>query len=80
MVKIGKAGANFEKEDFWDFLGYIDNDNKSHGVIGEDQYLLNIKEEIYVAIAIGEPGIRNKLYLQYKGNSNLRFSNLMIRA
>ena len=65
-----------EVQYIWDFIGFIDNNTNDIHVIGDDEYILNCDSELYVAIAIGDPDIRKRLYYQYKCNSNVRFPNL----
>lgn len=66
-----------EEEPTWNFLGYIDNNTDDSRVVGGDQYLLNVKEELNVVIAIGEPQLRSKLYSLYKENEYLKFPNVI---
>lgn len=61
----------------WNFCGYIDKEANIEGVVGDDRYLLEIQEELNVAIAIGNPQIRRRLYEKYKENKYLRFPNLL---
>lgn len=61
----------------WDFLGFIDNDNNSNRVIGDDQFIIEYKSELFVAIAIGTSKIRQKLFEIYKKNPNIQFPNLI---
>ncbi len=67
------------KKKEWDFLGFIDEKSniEDRGVIGNDSYVMNVTEELYVAIAIGNSRIRNEIYEKYKHNSNIRFPNLI---
>lgn len=61
----------------WNFCGYIDKEITRENVLGDDEYLLNICEELSVVIAIGDPKIRIQLYKKYKGNKYIRFPNLI---
>lgn len=61
----------------WDFLGFIDESQESPQTIGDDEFVLNYREELYVAIAIGTSSIREKIYNKYKGNPNIKFANLI---
>ncbi len=61
----------------WEFLGFIDNVINSEEVVGNDDYIVNHKDELYVAIAIGTSGIREKIYKEYKKNSHIHFANLI---
>ena len=61
----------------WNFCGYIDKETNKENVLGDDEYLLNICEELFVVIAIGNPSLRRKLYNKYRGNTCIRFPNLI---
>lgn len=62
----------------WDFIGFIDNkDSDDHRIIGDDEFIINQNEELYVAIAIGFSDIRQKIYKAYKANPNIKFANLI---
>ncbi len=61
----------------WNFCGYIGKDTETEDTLGDDQYLLNIHEELYVVIAIGNPRIRWNLYQKYKKNKFIKFPNLI---
>lgn len=61
----------------WNFHGFIDKDRSRDKVIGDDDFLLNYKKEIYAAIAIGTPGIRERIYNAYSSNPNIKFANLI---
>ena len=60
----------------WNLLGFID-DKPAPGVVGNDRFILDYPEEIYVAVAIGTSAIREKIYTAYKSNPNVRFANLI---
>ncbi len=64
-------------ENTWDFAGFIDNDVSNLGVIGNDEYMLSAKEELYAVVAIGSPGIRKRIVEKYKYNPNIIFANLI---
>lgn len=61
----------------WEFIGFIDNDSTNQKVIGDDSFIINYDEELYVSIAIGTSAIREKIFAAYKVNSNIRFPNLI---
>ena len=61
----------------WNFNGFIDKDTSKDKVIGDDNFLLNYENEIYVAIAIGNSGIREGIYNTYSSNPNIKFANLI---
>lgn len=73
---------NREKEE-WNFLGYID-DNVEVGteingkkVLGNLDYLLNQKENLSVAIAIGNAKVRKQLVERLSKNQKLEYPNLI---
>lgn len=61
----------------WEFLGFIDTDRRSAKVVGNDDYVTGYKDELYVAIAIGDSIIRERIYKKYKKNPNIHFANLI---
>ena len=61
----------------WDLLGYIDDNQDNPKTIGDDDYIVAFQDELFVAIAIGTSGIREKIYNNFKRNPNLRFPNLI---
>lgn len=61
----------------WNFCGYIDKQSTEENVLGNDEYLLNIHEELSVVIAIGDPKLRLQLYKKYRNNTYIRFPNLI---
>ncbi len=72
-----------DTEDQWNILGYIDDgvevgtDINGHPVLGGADYLLDCKEELSVAIAIGSSRIRKIVAQKIGANSNLSFPNLI---
>ena len=58
----------------WDFLGFIDNNTDTSGVIGNDEFVVSHAEELYVAIAIGTSKTREKIYSLYKSNPRIKFA------
>ncbi len=61
----------------WEFLGFIDNGAKTGKVAGGDDFVLKYRGELYVAIAIGNSGIREEIYNKYRKNPHVRFANLI---
>lgn len=61
----------------WNFLGNIDSNKSNQRVIGDDEYILNYKRELYVVIGIGSSSVRRRIYNMYKQNQNIRFANLI---
>lgn len=88
IVIVGNGG--FAKEVFWmikrinaikptwDFLGFIDRDSSNEKcVIGNDDFVCKVNEELNVVIAIGTSNIRNRLYAKYAENVNVLFPNII---
>lgn len=65
----------------WSFLGYIDEKigeyNGKYPIIGNDDWLLNIKQEIYVVFGIGNPMVTKKLVSKFSINNNIVYPNLI---
>lgn len=61
----------------WDFIGFIDDDTTRPKVLGNDDFVINYDKELYVAIAIGSPRVREKIYRNYKNNPHIKFANLI---
>ena len=65
----------------WDMLGYIDNNTGArigkYNVIGDDSWLGQSEEELYVVIGIGDTAIIRKLKEKYERNSKLKFPTLI---
>ncbi len=79
---------NKEKQ-VWDILGYVDEQKPpdERGVLvgnqwipylGNDNYLLQKKEEVNVVIGVGEPLLRKKIADKLKKNPQLRFPNVIL--
>lgn len=61
----------------WEFIGFIDKDCSNSKVIGDDKFVIDYDGDLYVSIAIGTSGIREKIYSSYKNNPNIHFPNLI---
>jgi len=68
----------------WNILGYIDHDNKEidkhngkYTIINTDQWLINYKNAIHIAFAIGDPLLIYRLSEQYKQNDKIIYPNLV---
>lgn len=71
----------------WKVLGYVDV-SAQHGTIqvgncecpylGDDDYLLKQKEDINVAVCVGEPELRRKIAEKLQKNSRIKFPNLIL--
>ncbi len=68
-----------QKEKKWNLLGFIDNNeiHRDSKTIGNDEFIENIKTELYVAVAIGNGEIRKLVIDKYKKNGYLRYPNLI---
>ena len=60
----------------WNILGYIDVE-PGEGVIGDDSYITETKEDLDVVIAMGSMEKRKFLYELYKKNPKVHFPNLI---
>lgn len=61
----------------WNFLGFVDSDTCLPQVFGDDDKVLNYQKELYVSIAIGSSGTRERIYKAYRKNENIKFANLI---
>ena len=68
----------------WDFVGFIDDNNQSHGeivsgfpVVGGCDCFQSIHSEIWVAIAVGSPQAKKKLVDKLTAYQNIRFATLI---
>ncbi|MDE7326498.1 MAG: acetyltransferase [Lachnospiraceae bacterium] len=61
----------------WEFLGFIDNLSKEGKVVGDDDFVTHYKEELYVALGIGNSKVREKIYKKYRKNPKIQFANLI---
>lgn len=64
-------------EPVWNFLGYVDRIGQGEDVVGDDSFIQNYSQELYVVIAIGDPAKRKQVYDKIKSNKNLVFPNLV---
>jgi len=68
----------------WNILGYITNDsslintfNGKYKIYNADEWLIENKTELNVAIGMGSPHITSKIISKLKENNNLAFPNLI---
>ncbi len=66
----------------WKIIGIVDK-NPSEGYLsypwlGNDEYLLSLKEEINVAICIGNPSLRKKIAEKLSQNPYLKFPTIIL--
>ena len=75
--------------ELWHILGYVDCDRPLNGTgvmvgkqlipyLGDDNFLLQKKEMVYVAICVGSPLLRRKIVNKLHRNVNLQFPNLIL--
>lgn len=71
----------------WNIIGYVDFEEPIEEVrvgnqiipyLGNDDYLINTKEKVNVAICVGAPSLRKKIATKYRENSNINFPNLIM--
>lgn len=73
-----------KKKKVWNVIGYIDKNNSDLGknngkykIFNTDHWVINYKNRIHVAFAIGDPQIIYKLSEQYKLNDKIIYPNLV---
>ena len=78
-----------KKQEGFHVLGYVDCVRPENEVgisvggeeiayLGDDDYLLEVKEAVNVAICVGSPVLRRKLAKKYARNPNICFPNLIL--
>lgn len=79
------------REETWNVIGYVDLEPRMENgtsdifvgntvcpYLGDDDYLLALRQEINVAVCVGEPGLRRKIAEKLMGNLRLTFPNLIL--
>ena len=66
-----------QKEQIWEFAGYVVNDRDGEEIFGNDEKLVSADESLHVVIALGKPKQREKLYKMYRKNPKLQFPNII---
>lgn len=68
----------------WDIQGFIDDDKtlcgtveNNYEILGDCEYLGSLKDDIYIAIAIGSPTIKEKIVNKLSKFSNIHFATLV---
>jgi sugar O-acyltransferase (sialic acid O-acetyltransferase NeuD family) len=68
----------------WDLKGFIDNNSNFYGklldgyyVIGDDEYLLSIKREIWIVCTVASAKVRKKIIEHFIGHPNIKFATLI---
>lgn len=68
----------------WDILGFIDEDPDLQGkiirgakVLGGNQVVLDMEEEVFVVIAIGSSKTRKKVFDKFHDKENIKFPNII---
>lgn len=73
----------------WNIVGYIDKLENCCGqsvrvadtkidYLGDDDYIVNIDEDVNVILSIGNPSIRKNIYEMYSKNSHVLFPNIVL--
>lgn len=71
----------------WNVIGFVDFQRLEEEVyvggqhipyLGTDEILLDMQEEVNVAICVGSPIIRRKIASKYLENKNIKFPNLIL--
>ena len=73
----------------WQIDGYVDAKepeaeetcmvgNEEIPYLGNDDYLLTMREPVNVAICVGSPALRKKIVERLKKNANIKFPNLIL--
>jgi len=83
LIIIGAGG--FGREVFWqigqkseyNILGFVD-DNPELSVLGNIDWLMKYPGEIYVAICIANPKIRQDIYNKLKNHAHIKFPSLIM--
>ena len=60
----------------WNFLGYIDK-TQGGNVVGDDDFVVNYKGDLYAAIAITNFEIRRSIVAKYSVNRRINYPNLI---
>ena len=72
-----------ERENRWNIVGFTDDgsqrDKMVHGlpILGDDKYLVNIKEPCDVVLAVGDPQTRSRIISSLRENEFLSFPTLI---
>lgn len=65
----------------WSFLGFIDKEvgkkNGKYSIINNDEWLIKLKNEMHVAIGVGDPKLIKKLSHKLAQNPCLKFPNII---
>ncbi|MHC5217999.1 NeuD/PglB/VioB family sugar acetyltransferase [Enterococcus sp. LJL128] len=87
IIIIGAGGFGrevawlIERTSKYNILGYVDDnsevESKDYNYLGNMSYLKSIKEKTAIAIAIGNPFVREKIYLSIAEKENFSFPNLI---
>ncbi len=67
----------------WDILGFVSksdiNISQRHPILGDDEWLLNRKEQIYVVCAVGDTGLREKIVSKFIERKYIEFPTIISR-
>lgn len=73
---------NNKKNKQWNILGFVDNSENPdeilpYPVLGNDEWLLSIRRNINVVIAIGDPKLKKKLADKYQASKYIQFPTIV---
>jgi len=86
-IEWKKKDKGNAQEDAWEILGYTDVSdihgdvkvgNKVYPYLGTDNYLLEYREKMQVAVTVGSSCLRKKIAEKLMANPNLEFPNLIL--
>ena len=91
IILVGNGGCMREiawlieeeqkKREYYRIRGIVDKagqSGKDYPCLGDDDYLLNLKEDTDVAVCVGSPALRKKIVEKLKQNPKLHFPVLML--
>ena len=91
IILTGAGGCMREllwqfKESGFNVLGYTAPEQAPKGFItddckylGDDDYLINIKEDVNVALCFGQPAMRKRVYEKLKANPHIHFPAVIMK-
>ena len=82
IERINSYQIKHGKELEWEIVGITEKNNNiseliGYPVIGDDQILLDYKQEIWCVCALGNPRMRNIVTSKLRYNTNLRFATII---
>ena len=71
---------NKQKEE-WNLLGFIDKNigqsNGKYKVYQNDEWVMNLQDDIYIVFGIGDPSLISKIVKQFSSNPKIKYPNLI---